>query len=89
MTLSRLQKNAADVRLRLGLDNLGGVFIPLCLGHRSPPMPASAYVPHRHLSDVWGAPADPQHQLNEDKDRLNYKSRKTPTIRQNFFPNGR
>ncbi|MFD2719188.1 hypothetical protein ACFST9_10710 [Hymenobacter monticola] len=33
--------------------------------------------------------ADLQHQFDEDKELLNYESTKMPTIRHDFFPNGR
>ena len=38
---------------------------------------------------MWGTLADLQHQLEEDEDLIDYKSKKTPAIRLAFFPNGR
>jgi len=98
VTLPRLQKYSVDVILRLGLDNPGGVFTPLIADltrlHTAlfgAITAADAGISQRRTAAqvMWGALADLQHQLDEDKELLNYKSKKTPAIRQDFFPNGR
>ena len=98
VTLPRLQKFALDVIQRLALDNPGGVFGPLVADltayHTAlfgAVSAADAGISQRRTSaqQMWGALSDLQHQLEEDKALINYKSKKTPAIRLAFFPNGR
>ena len=98
VTLPRLQKFSVDVIQRLGLDNPGSVFTPLIAdltAHHTALFGAQAAADagtsqrRTAAQQMWGALADLQHQLDEDKELLNYKTKKTPAIRQDFFPNGR
>lgn len=98
VTLPRLQKFSVDVLQRLGLDNPGGVFTPLIAdltAHHTALFGAQAAADagtsqRRTAAQVmWGALVDLQHQLDEDKELLSYKAKKTPAIQQDFFPNGR
>lgn len=98
VTLSRLQKYLLDVIQRLTLDNPGGTFAALIADlttHHTALFgsmaDADAGISQRRTSaqQMWGAVADLQHQLEEDEDLIDYKSKKTPAIRLAFFPNGR
>jgi hypothetical protein len=98
VTLPRLQKFSLDVIQRLTLDNPAGVFTPLItdltgfhtalFGSMSD---TDAGISQRRTSAqlMWGALADLQHQLEDDEDLIDYKSKKAPAIRLAFFPNGR
>ena len=96
--LPRLQKFARTVVQRLTLDNPGKVFDALITDLTAhyealfgSIMATDAGISLRRSSAqlMWGALADLQHQLEEDKELLNYKSKKTPAIGKAFFPNGR
>jgi hypothetical protein len=52
---------------------------------------ADAGISQRRSSaqQMWGALADLQHQLEEDEDLIDYKSKKNPAIRLAFFPTNR
>ena len=98
VTLPRLQKFSLDVVQRLTLDNPGHAFDALIadltayhtalFGSMSA---TDAGISQRRSSaqQMWGALADLQHQLEEDEDLILYKSKKTPAIAGDFFPNGR
>lgn len=98
MTLNRLQKFSLDFIQRLGIDNPGGVFTTLITDltalHTAlfgSMQAADAGTSQRRGSAqlMWKALADLQDQLEEDEDLINYKSKKTPGIRTDFFPNRR
>jgi hypothetical protein len=98
VTLPRLQKFSVDVVTRLAQDNPGGVFTALVAdltAHHAALFGAQAAADagtsqrRTAAQQMWGALADLQHQLDEDKELLDYKATKTPAIRQAFFPNGR
>ncbi|MGY3088377.1 hypothetical protein ACVWYF_001410 [Hymenobacter sp. UYAg731] len=98
VTLPRLQKFSLDVLQRLALDNPGGAFTQLIADltayHTAlfgSMAAADAGTSQRRTSaqQMWGALADLQHELEEDEDFIEYKSKKTPAIRLDFFPNGR
>jgi hypothetical protein len=98
VTLPRLQKFALSVIQRLTLDSPGQVFDDLIkdltayyealFGSLTA---ADAGISQRRTSaqQMWGAIADLQHQLEEDEDLIDYKSKKTPAIRLAFFPTNR
>jgi hypothetical protein len=98
VTLPRLQKFSLDVIQRLTLDNPGGVFAALVqdlTAHHTAlfgaVVAADAGISQRRGSAqaMWGAIADLQHQLEEDQDLIEYKSKKNPALYPAFFPNGR
>ncbi|RZK47312.1 MAG: hypothetical protein EOO59_18020 [Hymenobacter sp.] len=98
VTLPRLQKFSVDVIQRLTLDNPGGTFTALIQDlttyHTAlfgAVVAADAGISQRRGSAqaMWGAIADLQHQLDEDQDLIEYKSKKNPAIEAAFFPNGR
>ena len=98
VTLPRLQKFALAAIQRLTPDNPGGEFTALAADLSTyyealfgDITATDAGISQRRTSaqQLWGALADLQHQLDEDKDLIMYKSKKTPAIRLAFFPNGR
>lgn len=98
VTLPRLQKYSLDAIQRLTLDNPGDVFTPLvadlttfhtALFGAITDTDAGISQRRTQAQLMWGAVADLQHQLEEDEDLIDYKSKKNPAIRLAFFPNGR
>ena len=98
VTLPRLQKFALSVIQRLTLDNPGQGFDALIKDLTTyyealfgSVTAADAGISQRRTSaqQMWGALADLQHQLEEDEDLIDYKSKKTPAIRLAFFPTNR
>ncbi len=98
VTLPRLQKFSLDVIQRLTLDNPDGAFTTLTADLTTyytalfgAVTGADAGISQRRTSaqQLWGAIADLQHQLEDDEDLIDYKSKQDPAIRLAFFPNGR
>ena len=98
VTLPRLQKFALSVIQRFTLDNPGQVFDALIQNLTAyyealfgSLTAADAGISQRRSSaqQMWGALADLQHQLEEDEDLIDYKSKKNPAIRLAFFPTNR
>ena len=98
VTLPRPQKFSLDVIQRLTLDNpnaaFGALITDLTTYHTAlfgSMTSTDAGISQRRSSaqQMWGALADLQHQLEEDEDLIDYKSKKNPAIRLAFFPNGR
>lgn len=98
ITLPRLQKFVVDVITRLTADNPGGVFTALIADLQAAHddlfgavARADQGTSHRRTAAqaMWGAIHAAQHQLEANEDLLNYKAKKKPAIRQDFFPNGR
>lgn len=98
VTLKRLQKFSLSAIQRLGLDNPGSVFTPLVneLTGLHTALFGSMQLADQGISRrrgqaqlMWEAIGDLQEQLENDEELIDYKSKKTPGIRTDFFPNNR
>ncbi len=98
VTLPRLQKFSLDVVHRLASDNPGQAFDALvadltafhtALFGSMADTDAGISQRRTGAQQMWGALADLQHQLEEDEALIDYKSKKNPALRLDFFPNGR